>query len=117
MCKASHIKYDTLVKQNHKGLLVEKFHRFINKAITIAAGDRDKNDVFVIAGVAAGYAWNSSPIDGTDVLRSVPTIRQELHFLLDIDLSTLPTIVSNNAEAVISYLRLTNSNRYFLSPS
>ena len=114
MCKASHIKYDTL---NHKGLLVEKFHRFINKDITIAAGDRDKNDVFVIAGVAAGYAWNSSPIDGTDVLCSIPTIEQELQFPLGIDLSTLPTIVSNNAESVTSYLRLTNSNRYFLSPS
>ena len=55
-CKDLHIKYNDLDKRNHKGLLVEKFHHFINKAITIAAEDRDTHVVFVTAGVAAGYA-------------------------------------------------------------
>ena len=56
MCKTLRINYKILAKRNHKGLLVEKFHRFINKAITIAAVDRGTNDVFVAAGIAAGYA-------------------------------------------------------------
>ena len=54
MCKVLHINYDNLAKRNHKGLLVEKCHRFINKTITIAAEDRDTNDVFVVVDNAAG---------------------------------------------------------------
>ena len=113
MCKALHINYEILAKRNHKGLLVEKFHRFLNKAITIAAEDRGTNDIFVAAGVAAGYAWNSSPIDGTGILRSVPAIGRELRFPLDVDISALPALVTNNADSVISYLRLTDNNRHF----
>ena len=59
------------------------------------------------------YAWNSSPIDGTGIFCSVTAIGRELRFTLDIDLSDLPTIVSNNTKPVVSYLRLTDSNRYF----
>ena len=44
MYKALHINYDILAKRNHKGLLVEKFNRFINNDITITAEDRDIND-------------------------------------------------------------------------
>ena len=113
MCKVLNINFDILAKRNHKGLRVKKFHRCLNKAITIAAEDRETNDIFVAASVAAGYAWNSSPIDGTGILRSVPVIGRELWFPLDIDLSALPSLVSNNAESVISYLRLTDSNCHF----
>ena len=76
MCKVLRINYEILAKRNHKRLLVEKFHRFLNKAITITVVDRGTNDVFVVAGVAVGYAWNSSPIGGTEILRSVPAIRR-----------------------------------------
>ena len=115
MCKALHINYDILAKRKPKGLLVEKFHRFINKGITIAAEDRTTNDVFVEVGVAASHAWNSSPIDGTDILRNVPAVGREFRFPFDINLSVLSPIVSNNTELVVSYLRLTDSNRYFVS--
>ena len=115
MCKSLTINHDVLAKRNHKGLLVEKFHRFINKAITIAAEDRGTKDIFVAAGVSVEYAWNSSPIDGADILRSVPEIGRELRFPLDIDISALPPLVSNHAEPVVSYLRLTDFNRHFAS--
>ena len=68
-----------------------------------------------MAGDAAGYAWNNSSIDGTYILRSVPEIGLELRFPLDISSSALPTLVSNNIESVLSYLRLTDSNRHFAS--
>ena len=42
-------------------------------------------------------------------------IALEFLFSIDIDLSALPPIVSNNAESVISFLRLIDSNRYFAS--
>ena len=115
MCKALRINYKIIAKHNHKGLLVEKFHRFLNKAITIAAKNRETNDIFVATGVAAGYAWNSSPIDGTDILRSVSAIGRELRFPLDVDISTLPELVTNNADSVIYYLHLTDTNRHFVT--
>ena len=90
MCKSLNINYDVLVKSNHKCLLVEVFHRLINKEITIVAENRGTNDIFVVAGVTAGYAWNSSPIDGTNILRSIPAICRELRFPFDINLSALP---------------------------
>ena len=80
MCDALNLNYDVLAKRNHKGLTVEHFHRFLNKSVTIAAEDRGTNDIFVPAGIAARYAWNSAPIDGTDILRSIPAIGRELHF-------------------------------------
>ena len=43
---------DILAKRDHKGLLVDKFHRFLNKAITIAVEDRGINDIFVAISVA-----------------------------------------------------------------
>ena len=85
----------------------------MNKSITIAAEYRGTNDICVATSVATGYAQNSSPIDGTDIFRSVPVIDRELRFLQNIDLSGLPSLISNNAESVVSYLRLTDSNRYY----
>ena len=113
ICKPLNVNYDILAKRDHKSLLVKKIHRLLNKAITIAAEDRGTNDIFVAASVVVGYAWNSSPIAGTGILRSVPAIGRELRFPLDIDSSALLSLVSNNAEYVASYLRLTDSNRHF----
>ena len=80
MCQSLNLNYEILAKRNHKGLSVEHFHRFLNKSVTIAAEDRGTIDIFVPVGIAAEYAWNSAPIDGTDILRSIPAIGRELHF-------------------------------------
>ena len=53
MCKTLNVNYNILAKRNSKGLLVEKFHRFINKTIIILAEDRDTNNTFVAASVTA----------------------------------------------------------------
>ena len=92
MCDALNLNHDVLAKRNHKGLTVEHFYRLLNKSVTIAAEDRGTNNIFVPAGIAAGYAWNSAPIDDTNIFRSIPTIGRELHFPIDINLSTLPKL-------------------------
>ena len=74
MSKALNINYDILAKRNHKELLVKKFYRFINKAITIAVEDKRTNDIFFTTSIATEYAWKSSPMDETDILRSVSII-------------------------------------------
>ena len=115
MCDALNINYDVLAKRNHKGLTVERFHRFLNKSITVAAEDRCTNDIFIPTGIAAGYAWNSAPIDGPDILRSVPAIGRELHFPMDINLSALPKLAHNSGQTALDYLKLTDSSRHFSS--
>ena len=109
--KALHINYDILTKRNHKGVLLRSSNRLINKALTIVAEDKDTDDVLVAAGTAVGYAYNSSPIDCTGILPSVPVIGWELCFPLDIDLSALPPIISNNNESVVYFLHLIDCNR------
>lgn len=50
--------------------------------------------------MATAYAWNASPIDGTDIVRSVLAIGHELRFPLDISLADIPTPINNPGESV-----------------
>ena len=49
MCKALKLYYNIVSKRNHKGLSVEHFHHFLNKATTISMEDRQSNDIFIPA--------------------------------------------------------------------
>ena len=40
---------------------------------------------------------------GISLISSIPVIGQEIRCLLDIDVSALPPIVSNNTESVVSF--------------
>ena len=92
MCETLNLNHDVLAKRNYKGLTVEYFHRFLNKNVTVTAEERDTNDIFIPTGIATGYAWSSTSIDGTDILRSILAIGRELHFSLDISLNALPKL-------------------------
>ena len=74
ICKALDLNHDVRANRNHKGLTVEHFHHFLNKAVTVAMKDRQSNDIFVPAGITAEYKWHSASIDGTDILRSTIAI-------------------------------------------
>ena len=115
MCESLNLKHDVFVKRDHKVFTVDHFHRFLNKRITIAAEERGNNEIFVPTGVAAGSAWNNAPIDGTNIIRSMPAIGRELHFPLDINLNALPKLTQNNGQAALYYLKLTDSFRHFSS--
>ena len=97
MCTALDLNYDILANRNHKGITVEHFHRFLNKSVKIAMEDCQSNDVFVHTGIAAGYAYNSASIDGTDILRSTVAIGRQFRFPIDINLPALPQLTQNNA--------------------
>ena len=112
-CDALKLLFECAAKRNHKSLLVENVHRFLNKVVTIAASDMNSLDCFVEAGVSAGYARNRNPIDGTDIIRSIPAIGRELRFHLDISLTSLPKLTENQANSVDEYLRLVDKDRIF----
>ena len=89
ICQALNLNYDIFAKCNHKGLTVEQFHRLLNRSVAVTAEGRGANNIFFPASITAGYARNSTPIDGTHILRSIPAIDRELYFSLDITLNTL----------------------------
>ena len=47
MCTALGIIYCPLARGNHKGMSVEKYHRFINKMQATTGQDRGTHDVFL----------------------------------------------------------------------
>ena len=92
---------------------MERFFRYLNKAVAIAANDRNTNQVFIETSHCAAYAWNSSCIDGTDIVRSVVAVGREFKFPLDITLHDAPTPVHGSVSAVHSSLRLAQENSQF----
>ena len=109
------LNYDVLAKRNHKGVSVEHFHRFLKKSVTIAVEDRGTNDIFVPACIAAGYAWNSAPIDGTDIIRSIPAIGREPRFPIDINFSALPKLAHNSSQSALDLSKLIDYSHHFSS--
>ncbi|MGH7954383.1 MAG: hypothetical protein ACREOZ_00320 [Gloeomargaritales cyanobacterium] len=110
MCKKLNIRFHPLSKVNHKALSVERFHRYLNKAVAIAANDRGTNAIFVEAAAVAAYAWNSSPIDGTGIVRSIPAVGREFKFPCDFQFGDDIVVTDNPADSVARYHRFTASN-------
>ena len=61
------------------------------------------------------YTWNSTRIDGTDILSNTVAIRRKFQFSINIHLSVLPNLTQNNTESMIDYSRPTDSIRRFFS--
>ena len=67
MCKALGMIFWTLARGNHIGNSVEKYHCFLNKTQTIVGQDRSTHETFIQNAKSSQYAWNSAPIDDTDI--------------------------------------------------
>ena len=53
----------------------------------------------------SAYACNAMPINGTDIIRSIPAVDRLLTFLMDVALAELPTPVGDTTQATVSYIR------------
>jgi hypothetical protein len=80
------IRLHAASRGNHKAVSAERFFRYLNKAVTIASSDRGTHLVWIEASMIATPAWNCSPIDGADVVHSVPTMGREFKFPFDLAL-------------------------------
>ena len=87
----------------------------MNKIVTIAAEERGTNNIFVPIGIATGYTWNSTPIDRTQIIRSIPSIGRGLCIPIDINLNALPEMIRNNGKAVLDCLKFTTSSLHLSS--
>jgi hypothetical protein len=112
VCSILNIEIHVAARGNHKAVGVEHFHRFLNKAVGIAANDRGTNTVFVEAshilplmlGIAAPLM---APISFAVFLLSVGlsdslSISVYLQFLLRL-LTKLPTFMHFFALPVLYY--------------
>jgi hypothetical protein len=62
---------------NHNPMLVERVNRYLNKGLKIMTNERDSVRVAVEAILLLLYAWNSSPIPGTDLSRCFVALGRE----------------------------------------
>ena len=114
MCDALNLTFAPLSKRNHQAMRVERFLRFLNKVSSISSTDRGTSAVFEEASFVAAYAWNSAPVDGTDIVRSFPAIGRILRFPIDCDPTLVPT-VDNPSSAVVQFLALSSPHRHISS--
>ena len=78
------IKWYPVTKGNHKAILSERFHRYLNKVERIHTANCETVDKWIKGVHFAVYAWNAAPIDGTNVLRSYAAMGREFPFPVDI---------------------------------
>ena len=116
MCKALKMIFWPLARGNHKGMGVERYHRFINKTQTIVGNDRGTHETFIQNAKTSQYAWNSAPIDDTDISRSMAAVGRDFKFPMDVELSSMPTISDNTNSALFKYLRdVSNDSKFATS--
>jgi hypothetical protein len=70
---------------NHNAILVERFNRYLNSGLRVFNNDRETNRVFLEGAQTLTYAWNSCPVLGTDLSRSLLTVGREFHFPIDFE--------------------------------
>jgi hypothetical protein len=93
MCKILKLRCHVVARNNHQALCVERFHVFLNKTLRIATNDRDSiKGIYIPASALAAFAWNSAPIDGTDIVHSVPAVGREFMFPFDFEYIQSPTM-------------------------
>ena len=86
------IQHHLVTKGNHKAILSERFHRYLNKVERIHATNCKMVDEWIKGVHFAVCAWNAGPIDGTNVSRSYAAMGQEFPFPVDVRLDPTPVV-------------------------
>ena len=94
---------DPVSPQNHKAVRNERFHRYLNKVETINTADKSSFTQWLQGVMFAMYAWNASPVDGTNIPRSVAAIGKEIPFPIDIKPNTLP-VANDEGQAALDHI-------------
>jgi hypothetical protein len=78
-----HINCHILSGDNHNPMIVEQVNRYLTKGLKIMTNKRDSVRVALEGILLLLYAWNSCPIPGTGISRSLITVSCEFAFLID----------------------------------
>ena len=87
---------------NHNAILNENFHRYCNRSLRLFCNERDTNRVTAEGMKLLTYAWNSAPVTGTDISRSLVCLGREFKFPIEYD-NNAHINLSPDASAVQSF--------------
>jgi hypothetical protein len=97
------IGFHVVLAEQHEGILCEQFHRYLNKVPRLQRLDTKEYSNWMMNTSFALYAWNGSPIDGTDIIRSFAAKARTFHFPLDVK-EQLPRIIGNPGERALQHV-------------
>ena len=77
------INCHVLSGNNHNPMIVERVNRYPTKGLKVMTNKRDSVRIALEAILLLLYAWNSCPIPGTDISRSLVAVGREFAFPID----------------------------------
>ena len=83
------IPVHAVTRVNHKAIINEGFHRYLNKVQKINSSDKGSLHQWVQGIFFALYACNAGPVDGIDISQSVVAIGIEFPFIIDLSSARL----------------------------
>jgi Integrase zinc binding domain len=99
------VGFHVVSAEQHEGILCERFHRYLNKVQRLQGLDTKAYSNWMMNTSFASYAWNGSPIDGSDIIRSFAAKARTFHFPLDVK-EQLPRIIGNPGERALQHVEM-----------
>jgi hypothetical protein len=96
------INCHVLSSANHNPMIVERVNRYLTKGLKIMCNERDSVRVALEAILLLLYAWNSCPVPGTDISRSLVAVGREFTFPIDFS-SGKHWELTSSPSTVVSY--------------
>lgn len=104
-CASMGLPFYTVSRGNHKAILCERFHRYLNKVQRIHATNCETFQDFAIGTIFAVYAWNAAPVDGTNITRGYAAIGRDFPFPIDIEREPIvEREAQNQGEQVLTHI-------------
>jgi len=91
-----------LSSANHNPMIVERVTGYLTKGLEIMCNERDSARVALEAILLLLYAWNSCPVSGTDIPRSLVAVGREFTFPIDFS-SGKHWVLISSPSTVVSY--------------
>ena len=105
-----HINCHIFSGDNHNPMIVERLNRYLNAGLRIMTNEHDSVRIALEAILLLIYAWNSCPVPGTDISRSLVAVGREFAFPIDFsagknaELISSPSSVANYSRKLATWL-------------
>ena len=97
------INFHILSGDNHNPMIVERINRYLNKGLRIMTTEQGTVRVALECILLLLYAWNSCPIPGTDISRSMVAVGREFQFPIDYSSQAHWQLTTSPPASAISY--------------
>ena len=97
------IPVHAVARRNQKSIRNEWLHRYLKMLQKINSEYKGSLRQWLQGVLFVLYAWNSGPVDGTDIAWSVVAIRRELPFHIDLSSASLREVTSEGKQALDNF--------------